>query len=298
MPRVVPDALIDQAVELYESGQSCEKIASTLGISPDTVRTRIRDRGVKLDRSRYESSRRIPADPDILRRYSEGESVYSLFKSTGVQRAVIDRWIREAGLPPRDRSTAGKLRAAKMSDSERFAQASTAHAAVRGRTVSRSEKLARAQTVYAQTVRGDKGRSPLELQLGRWISERGVNFVPEQVADVYNVDFGIGGTVAVELLGGSWHAQPSRREHHRHRTHDILNAGWHMIFVWSTHYTPINPWAADKIVALAKKASGLPAAPGKYWVIRGDGELMSTGSGESDDFTLKLPHHRNVRLWP
>ena len=298
MPRVVPESLIDQAVELYESGQSCQKIGSILGIHPETIRVRIRDRGVELDPHRYESSRRIPVNPDALRRYSEGESLYAISKSTGVSRKVIERWARESGIEIRGSSDAGKLRASRLSKAERIAQVAAANKSARGRTVSRGEQHARATTIFNQTISGERPRSHLEVQLGRWLTERGVNFVPEQVADIYNVDFGIEGTVAVELLGGSWHAQPSRREHHRHRTHDILNAGWHMIFVWSTHYTPINPWAADKIVSLSKEASRHPATPGKYWVIRGDGEVMSTGSGKSDDFTLELPHHRDVRLWP
>lgn len=291
-------AKTNEAIKLYESGQSCNQIAAKFGISPDTVRVAIKDAGVKLDAHRYKSKRRIPADPDIIQRYRNGESVWALSQSSGLSRTVINRWITEAGLDVRTTSEAGKIRASKMTPAERAAQATAANAAARGATRSAASKLATARTIAEQAASGTRKRSPLELQLGHWLNERGVNFVPEQVVDIYNVDFGINNSVAVELLGGAWHSRPSRADHHRRRTHDILNAGWHMIFVWSTTPAPINPWAADKIVTLLKEAGRLPAAPGQYWVIRGDGELMSTGSGKSDNFTLELPHHRNVRLWP
>ncbi|MGO1835176.1 MAG: helix-turn-helix domain-containing protein, partial [Actinomycetaceae bacterium] len=263
MPRVLTDALIDEAVELHRSGQSFQKIGTRLGVHPDTLSRAIKDRGIELSPNRHNADRVVPADAQILSRYREGESIYSLAKSAGLSRGTITRWVKEAGLPIRSRSEAGKARSSRMTADERMAQVAIAHEAVRGTTQTRDAKLARARTVRNLTASGKRSRSHLELQLGLWLTQRGVDFVPEQVADVYNVDFGIGGTVAVELLGGSWHAQPARREHHRQRAHEILNAGWHMIFVWSTHFAPVNPWAADKIVTLLEEASRLPATPGK-----------------------------------
>lgn len=294
---IYTDALLNQAIELYRSGKSFQQVGTDLGVNGESIRVALRDRGVKLPRNTYTSKRRIPINPDAIERYRMGESEYAISKSLGISRNVIRRWIEESGVIPRDRSEAGFNRAARMTAAERQAQASFAQNAWRGSKWTRTAKLHKAETIYAKTLAGTHTRSHLELQLGDWLTERGVEFTPEQIVDCYNIDFGIE-PVAVELLGGNWHAAPNRRAYHAERTHDILNAGWSMIFVWSTSYGPINPWAADKIVSLLEEARRNPTPIGQYWVIRGDGELVATGGDEGNDFTLVSPSHTNFRRWP
>ncbi|WP_369123291.1 helix-turn-helix domain-containing protein [Nocardia puris] len=285
---VYTDAFIDQIVEMYRAGKSYTQIGAILGKDPASLRDAIQRRGIELPRNTYRSPKAMPAPPDIASRYAEGQSVLALAEQCGVSRRVVDRWLTEAGVTLRSRSEAGKVRAERMSPAERRRQAAAANTAARGRVRNVAELQQSAETRQRKAAEGVLRRSPMEIQLGRWLQERAVNFIPEQVIAGYNVDFGIK-PVAVELLGGSWHAAPSRRAHHAKRTHDILNAGWSMVYIWSTHHVPVTPAGADELVTHIQQASRHPSPIGEYRVLRGDGQLVACGGDEGDEFALVVP---------
>lgn len=248
----------------------------------------------RSNRHRANRARALDMPEGVPARYRAGESELALARSCGVSRGVVRRWLTEAGEPIRDRSRAGVVRAAKMTPAERREQAAAAHAAVRGTTWSPATNHARAETIERKAVAGLVHRSQGEIRLGQWLAEAGLHFVPEKAVAGYNLDFGIS-PVAVELLGGSWHGTGDRRAHHAKRTKAILDSGWSVVFVWSTHYMPLTRTGGQKVVALVKKARRNPPSPGQYWVVRGDGEVMSTGRADDDDFAVVLPTQRNLR---
>lgn len=248
------------------------------------------------NRYRGNRSRALDCPEGIVERYIAGESELSLAQSLGVSRGPIRRWLIEAGVAIRGRSAAGVTRASRMTADERKAQVAAAHEAVRGTTRNPSTNLARAETIERKAVSGLVRRSDGEIELGHRLVEAGLHFVPEKAVAGYNLDFGIS-PVAVELLGGAWHASSERARYHAKRTEAVLNAGWSIIFVWSTNYMPLTVKGSENVVALVKKARRNPPASGQYWVIRGDGELMFTGP-QGDDFSLKLPTQRQLRGRP
>jgi very-short-patch-repair endonuclease len=186
-------------------------------------------------------------------------------------------------VPIRDMATAGLSRAAKMTAEERLRQAAAAHAAVRG--TSQSEEL----LVRRALAKQRKGRydSPGEMLLGEALSDRGLIVVPQKAIGKYNVDLAVA-PVAVEVLGGGWH---STKRSHATRTPEILNAGWHLVFVWNhegSSALSVNA-ATDYVVAFLQEVRRNPPTVGQYRVISGSGQLLAAGSAEDDEFPLVPP---------
>ena len=298
MPRILPDSLIDEAIRLYEETQSFAKTAAILGKDPESLRLALRRRGIKaLPKTGRPSPKRIAAPPNLEEVYHSGESVNQMAKTFNVSRPVINRWLRDAGLPIRGRKESSRIRWENISEEELEMRRAHAKKFFTGRKRSPEEQLRAADTRARKALDGSRKRSHLEVLFGNWLADRGVSYVPEQVVAGYNVDFGIA-PVAVELLGGNWHAANSRRAYHAKRTHDILNAGWSIIFAWSQSQVPISEAAADQVVSLLEVASSDPAPVGKYWVVRGDGQLMSSGGDEGDNFTLVVPSIADLNIRP
>ena len=223
---------------------------------------------------------------DLTRRYESGETPTALGRHYGVSRTVVQRWLTEAGVRLRTGSESSRIRMAKMTPAERRANASAAHEARRGQVVTPETRRKFAATRERLSREGSWRRSAGEEAMGRFMDEAGLEYVPEQVvADFYNVDLGCS-PVAVEVLGGGWHGSEDRRLHHSKRTHDILNRGWHMVFVWSTNSRPLTREGAHKVIAHVEEARLHPSPVGQYWVLRGDGELVASGGDEGDDFAL------------
>jgi very-short-patch-repair endonuclease len=131
--------------------------------------------------------------------------------------------------------------------------------------------------------------SSREHQFGAYLTGAGLAVTPQKAVGPYNIDFAVG-AIAVEILGGGWHAY---KPEHQKRTPYILNQGWHMLFVWDLKKAPLCVEAAEYVVAFAKNASGNPSAIREYRVIRGDGQLMTRGSADDDQFPLVPPSIAN-----
>lgn len=206
-----------------------------------------------------------------------GVAEHVLAHRHGVSRNVIQRWLREAGIPRRGASDAGRVRAAKMTAEERAAQAAAAQAAVRGRKATWYERCrsARSRELNPPLASTHEQAFEAELRALRVPYRREVAIGP------YNVDFAVG-PVAVEILGGEWHLDKTER--HGERTPYILSEHWSLAFVWAVPNYPLAAAAAYKVVTLANTASWNPAAIGEYWVIRGDGQLIASGRCEDGQF--------------
>src|SRR5690606_34733996 len=109
---------------------------------------------------------------------------------------------------------------------------------------------------------------------------------PQKAIGKYNVDFAVA-PVAMEVLGGGWHLA---KRHHAVRTPQILDAGWHLVFIWDHEgRSALTAGAADYVVTFLKQVRRNPPAVGQYRVISGDGQLLSTGSRDDDEFPLVPP---------
>jgi very-short-patch-repair endonuclease len=295
VPRPGPDpAKLDQAAELYTSGKTFAQAAAEVGLREDSVRLGLKRRGIEARPKRGRPSpHRIPIDPDAIAAYEAGESELSISQRLGVNRFVVTRWLKDSGVKRRGGSEAGYVRMSRLSAQERSQLAAAAHAAIRGSTKTEQQLV---NAALGRERAGATNASPGCDKLCMWLAERGVEYIREKAVGKYNLDIALTNeAVAVEVLGGNWHAG---KRIHATRTPYILNQGWHIVFVWNVQNFPVDPGAADHIVAYAQQASRNPAPVGEYRVIRGDGELIAVGRAGDDKFALVPPTKTLFHLRP
>ncbi|MFF9309895.1 hypothetical protein ACF1BS_03200 [Streptomyces sp. NPDC014748] len=275
MTRKLDPAKVDNLITLYTSGKTMSQISAETGIGTTTISRYVKARGIEA-----RTVRKSLPDAEIVSAYVAGESELTLAQRYGVERNVVRRRLEEAGVEIRNRSEANTNRMARLTPEERAAQTAAAHAAMRGRRVPEKERLLRAarreETLSHASAREGVFAAHLETSLP---------VTPQKAIGPYNVDFAVG-PIAVEILGGSWHAY---KPYHAERTPYILNQGWHMLFIWDRPKAPLCIEAAEYVVAWAQKASGNPAAVRQYRVIRGDAKLVASGSANDQHFPLILP---------
>lgn len=289
MATIYTDALVNDAASSYRAGESVSSIARHLGCNPDILSKHLKEIGVEVTKVGRPSPMRIPMPSDFLARYESGESLYALAKSYGISRTALSRWLREAGVTPRSHSDAGLVRASRMTPEERIQQARAAHDAARGRVVSFDEKVHNALMRERSAAAGNRRMSAGEALMDGWLTSRNVKHVFQKAIGPYNVDFGIADSVAVEILGGNWHAVKSRRVKEAKRAEYILDRGWNMVFVWNSSALPMVEVCADQIVSIVNFSGSDPTSRGKYWVIRGDGEFVVSFCDDMDDRSLVVP---------
>jgi very-short-patch-repair endonuclease len=173
---------------------------------------------------------------------------------------------------------AAVLKGRKVSADERAALAELARNGIAKRTQTFEERCRRAITNEANCSRISAG----ERLMSSLLRERGIETTPQVAVGPYNVDLATD-TVAVEILGGSWHLD---KPGHPERIRYLLNAGWHLVFVWvDVRRFPLGEAAADYVVAFVNEVRGCPPSISQYRVIRGDGREVTRGGADRDDFT-------------
>lgn len=267
---------LDHAIKLYLAGEPQSQILTATGISGTTLHRERTHRGIPPRREIV-----LPV-AEIAAAYLDGESEYSLGLRYQVSRTVIRKRLIANSVQIRDMSAAGKNRAAAMTTQERARQAAAAHDAVRGtkQPLGLLERRARS--------RQESGRldSDGERVLHDLLAQRGLTSVPQQAIGKYNVDLAVA-PVAVEVLGGGWHAY---KRHHAVRTPQILDAGWHLVFVWNHEGdSALRASAADYVVTFLEQVRRKPPSIGQYRVISGSGQPLSAGSADDDQFPLVPP---------
>lgn len=276
MPRPLAPAQLDHAVQLYLSGEPIEKIKPTSGVSPTRLYRELRARGVP---SRKEFT--LP-DEQIAAAYNAGASEYALARQYGVSRNVIARRLEQSGVQRRGPSDAGKVRVSQMTLDERRLQVAAANRAARMRTVPQLDKFRRALQIEAEGKSGSAGESLLRDLM----AERGQPGALHRAVGPYNVDLAYL-PVAVEVLGGGWHADKAT---HAERTPYILDEGWHLVMVWDHEgCSALGPGAADYLVAFVDEMRRQPPATCQYRVISGDGQLLAARGREDGEFPLVPP---------
>lgn len=288
MTRKISDPDLDHAERLYAAGKSFDEIATIIGRSSDGVRHALKTRRGVIARPphhRMAGHNRLEPPPDLLDAYESGESVLAMSKRYGISRTPILRWLREAGLTPRDAREAGLIHMATLTPAERKARAAHAHEAIRGKPQPAEWREAIAKG--RERVQYGGRTSPGTDTLCTMLDKAAVPHTREKAVGGYNVDIALDlSPVAVEVLGGNWHGS---KEIHARRTPYILNEGWHLLFIWDTQTCKIGMGAFEYLMSYADLASSDPAAGSEYRVIRGDGQLMSSGSPDDKEFPLVPP---------
>ena len=300
MPLPAPSANVDNAISDYLSGMSCQVSSGRNGVSEARLRTILKSQGLwrtPEQRSALKAQHISEAllqcvdSENVVSRYVGGESENEIAKSLGVSRTLVRKRLTMAGVPLRDNATANRQMVAGRSAEENAALIAAAHAAVKGSTytdqhvsniASSREKLLTHATAE-------------ELEFARWVTERGIECVPQKAVGRYNVDLATS-SVAVEIFGGGWHAYGEHRRRAEKRLDYILDQGWNLLIIWaSANRYPLSAAAADQVVAFTKETRRNPATRGQNRVIWGDGKVASSGSLDVTD--LALVPSRSGRRW-
>jgi transposase len=276
VPRPTDPANLEKAIQLYLAGKPVQQITTATGVSNTVLH---RERTARSIPPR--SHRALPLE-DIIAAYRAGASEFALARQYGVSRNVIQRRLKEQGVERRAPSAAGKVRAAQMTSEERKRQAEAAHVAARMRRVGHIEKYRHALEVE----RAGRFASDGERRFAQLLQERAIDYVPQRAIGIYNVDFAVL-PVAVEILGGGWHALKTS---HAERTPDILDQGWHLLMVWDYEgRSALGSGAASYLVDFLERIRRNPPATCQYRVITGQGELLTARGRENDEFPLVPP---------
>lgn len=221
---------------------------------------------------------------DVVRLYESGQSVNQIAASVGLSRRTVDAHLVSEGVTKRTASEQNRIAAANQTASERKARVAAAHAAKRGAVPSAEglSKAARTREANGST------QSAGERRLLDWLNERGEFPAAQTAVDRYNIDITIS-DLAVELLGGEWHRYKRTAAE---RSKVILDAGWHLLFIWNTPNYPLGEGAADYLLTFLEFTRKNPTAVREYRVIGGDGEFVAGGRVDNYDLT-RIPAPRS-----
>jgi len=231
--------------------------------------------------------KRISIDTDnLVKLYLSGISQFELGKIFNVSRTVVHRRLIENGIVIRNIPDAAVIRDAKIPIEVKRQRFIKAQQACIGRIVTEREK-----TLRANSRQSSCKQSASEILFCDWLTQRGYKIIPQQAIGFYNVDIGIF-PIAIEILGGSWHAS---KPIHAERTRYILNKGWSMIFIWvNGRRSPLVSSVTDYVISRLEFLRQNPSIVSQYWVIRGDGKELSTGSIDSDNISIVVPGYESL----
>ena len=202
---------------------------------------------------------------DLVRRYEAGESEQALAAALGVGRPTIRRRLLAAGVQPRNRSEAMKVRMDATSADERKRLAAAANVARRGSKASADELARKAHTAERTLQKIRNG----EIGLAALLSTRGMRPDLQKACGPYNIDIALA-PIAVEVHVSTSHPMRSARQ--RERVVYLADRGWRTLYVWLRPGAEASDRAADEVVAHVEAAQADPTAVREYRVIRGTGE--------------------------
>jgi very-short-patch-repair endonuclease len=213
---------------------------------------------------------------DLLQLYNSGMSVKQLSKHFGIARSGIVTRLHSLGITQRNRSEAMFLRMAQSSSEERARLSDAAHAAVRGKRYTFEERCNRA---ISREIHGNVGKvSRIENRFIAEMEVLGYPCIPQKAIGPYNVDIALAEVpVVVEIFGGNWHAVGYHNRVYRERFDYIFNSGYQSVIIWVIRDYPLEDGAIQYVISLADKISRGETVIGKEKVIRGDGNITTTG---------------------
>jgi len=270
MARKLKLADLDNLISRYQAGESVQKLISEWSISLTTFYRLLNRHNIP----RCQLIRATP--PNLIARYLAGESELALSKSTGLTRTVIRKRLLDNGIIPRNGSQANIIRMGRLSDSERQQLSAAAHTAIKGSCRPIAELEARAITRQNNL----STQSPTERKFIKLLRKRGFEATPQKACGKYNIDIALESEgIAVEIYGGSWHANGRAAFRDKERIPYLLNTGWHLIIIWvdNTRY-PLTIKAVNYIITLSKRLCLNKPLWREYHMIRGDGHPMTIPS--------------------
>ena len=269
---------INNLIARNKAGESVKSIAKSVGVHERTISDHFHAAGFRainpLHKSIRLDIRAIHAEHDA------GATIQALSRKHGISRKSLASAFASRGLAVRSMSGAAAMRHTIMSPDERLTNTAAAQSARRGQV----------DTIETLTKRAANMKHRIGLYEREIIQElhnRGITCDGQHAIGKYNVDIFLHEPlVAVEVY--SYHPGTPRMAQIRERTEYILNSGLSQITVQVTYPSKIFHLATvcDKVVAYADFCRRTKPAIGHHAVIRGDGEIATRSSHQSNDRPL------------
>lgn len=276
--------LVDNAIELVKNGSTVHVAAAQVGVSPQSVYSKIRKLGIVCGNIRPTTKIKtldLPIE-HINSMYQNGESENAISKHFGCSRGAIRSRLTDAGIVPRTQGEAEKLKWSQMSEEVRAKQVKNAHIAVKGstRSIAAGETLAQTR----QRLKYDHLIGFGEVEFCKLLSDRGIDFVHQQAVQVYNVDFAIG-NIAVELSADRGRYTMFNPKEIK-RAKNLLESGYHVVAVEFDAVESLIK-CSDDVISFINEAQSLEPFICEYWVIKCSRKDYTITKNNLGQFTSK-----------
>lgn len=308
MSRVLTDSDVDNLVEKYRSGETTAQLMAAFKIGQPRLKRILADRGLDIG-GRSLSMKLSAADAaELVERYIAGEGTKELGSAFGISGRGVTDYLRRAGVQARSRSHGIVRHMAELTHEERSAMVTESmterwrsatpedraamldpmHEANRGVPRPESMKIRSAQTKSAKAGPD----STYEVMVGKWLTERGVDFSRQVQVKGWTADLAVG-NVLVEVTTG-W----ARKKDWEPRFRDFFDAGWHLYVIWHDTRIPLLSSVTDDLIAWTQILEANPPATSQHRVAWRSRKVISTGSGDPDYVAGVLRSSRARGDWP
>lgn len=209
---------------------------------------------------------------NLVKEYLSGKSIKQLAADNGFSRQVVYRVLRDRDIPIRGRSESMYVRMAQTPPEERKRLALAANEAKRGKP-NTPEMLHKRALAHKRFI------GKYEQEFIDAISAAGIPIVPQEPFLSYNLDIGCG-DIAVEI---HHHTASPLHPVHIKKIMNCINAGKSMLYVWiDPQHTHLTAECYQNVISILQEFRRNPPARSQYWVVKGTGELHSSGTFYGD----------------
>ena len=274
---------INNLIERYNAGESCNSLAHELGVSKQTVARRFRTAGVIIKTNRFPTGVTLKI---LTTQYASGDSINALSKRHNIGRDFIVARFVEANVELRSQSEAERLKWQHLKQDPKAIerQCSAAWKATRG-----SKRSLETRTKFARTMQNNRTAriGIYENTLADTFSKLGFSTTQQFACGPYNLDIALNAVpISIEVFS----KRPTSLHGTKYggygnfykRSEYILNAGFNLIFVllWPSHLCGFNTGIliAKHIITYANILSRNKTTHCKYGVIGGDAQPVTIKS--------------------
>jgi len=292
MSREIISIDLDYIKELYVSGKTVQQIAAIIGISKACLEKKVRIVGFRFSDLRkprrtipYVSNLVLPAD-EIIAMYKSGITKTAIAAHFNVAQSTIGKFMARIGYPTaKNRKEAALIHNSRLSQEQRQKNSKLAHDAVRGskRTIADLESRAKGVEKMSNIV------SRYEIEFAKFLNDSHYEFIPQKAIGIYNCDFTID-SIVVEIFGGCFHAYGKHVARLYERMRYILDGGFNIYIIWAySGEKSFSPAVFNDFITFNEQSRSNPSFRGQYRVVWGDGEFISCGCNNTNDFTNVIP---------
>jgi hypothetical protein len=264
----------NRVIELYRSGMSMKEIRNIFGCDYYRIQSIVKN----IPEFKNLKSRRrkdIPFDK-VIELYNEGKSELYISKTFNTDRGTIRRMLVKNNVVIRNGSQANIIRFQNSTIEERKKVTQKANEAMKNMPDSFHVESSKKQAITKQKTQSKMGI--FEDIIFNEFRKRKYKPVLQKAFDVYNIDIAVG-NIAVEIHVNS--SNPHTYSFYRKRVEYLTNRNWNVIYVKITQ-GGLNRISIDNVCRIIDFLRTNPSLIGKYWMVRGTGEVTTIGKFDFD----------------